>query len=128
MPMAFMWVYLGAHERNGMLKSVQKRMKIEFGWDYIRVVPSPDYLATSSFDCLSPNVARHTKLPKVGVADPILFQEPSQVGLAQLGTIHTNRILPNVQKSSHAVPLQGSNNLFCLPPGVAKSEKIRCLR
>ena len=48
-------------------------MKIEKGRDYVFVVPVPDYIASTCFNGLRSNIARHPEFRNMGIADVVVI-------------------------------------------------------
>ncbi len=91
------------------------------------VVPIPDNIPAAGINGFSADVARHSKLRCVVVANTMLLKQMYQVRFAQLGPIHADGIMANIQESPDAVFVKQFENFFRLSTAVPKREKVRLI-
>jgi hypothetical protein len=107
-----------------MLETIKEKMQIQ-GTQNLFVIPLPNHFPCSRIDGFSANVAGNTEFRLVSVCDSMLGENPSQIVLAQFGTVHAHRIAANVYQRSHSVNFQPRDNVREFSAGIAKRKEVR---
>lgn len=125
MPVALSWVAFHAHHGD-RVTHIQKPVQISLEvWRYDAVViPIPNCFAGTRIDCSGAHVSRHSPFAQVDIFDPCALKPTLKVGFAQLRSIHTHRIVANVEDTSNASRLQSVEYLVGLPPFISEREKV----
>lgn len=110
-----------------MVHAVQKMVQIDPNvrpHDML-VVPLPDNLARSCSDRPRANITRNPKLWKMNVLHIARLQQDAQIAFAQVRTVHADRVLPDVDQSTHSRRDERVQKVIGLSTGVPNGEEVR---